>query len=175
MDMEWVLQEAFQDQRHSFLLNTIGIHHLSAEGPVQLWSFFMRRSTSVIGCMHQDQAAPLPSRLDQTIMVCFWVTDDIYSPEMHLYHSWQLGWHLHDKKKDNISMMSVQHNYAVNKKNKYSTNGLKGAVIFPELQKLSVFMQWEHFAAPCSSHITPKASEPNDRSTLILIECLRKG
>lgn len=116
--MEWVLQEAFQDQRHPFSLNTIGIHHLSAEGPVQLWSFFMRRSTSVIGCMHQDQAAYLPSRLDQTIMVCFWVTDDIYSPEMHLYHSWQLGWHLHDKKKDNISMMSVQHNYAVNKKKK---------------------------------------------------------
>lgn len=72
-------------------------------------------------------------------------------------------------------MMSVQHYYAVNKKKKYSTNGLKGAVIFPELQKLSVFMQWEHFAAPCSSHITPKASEPNDRSTLILIECIRKG
>lgn len=38
-------------------------------------------------------------------------------------------------------MMSVQHNYAVNKKKKYSTDGLKGAVIFPELQKLSVFMQ----------------------------------
>lgn len=134
--MEWVLQEAFQDQRHSFLLNTIGIHHLSAEGPVQLWSFFMRRSTSVIGCMHQDQAAPLPSRLDQTIMVCFWVTDDIYSPEMHLYHSWQLGWHLHDKKKDNISMMSVQHNYAVNKKKKIFNRWSERCSHFPRAPEI---------------------------------------
>lgn len=136
MDVEWVLQEAFQDQRHPFSLNTIGIHHLSAEGPVQLWSFFMRRSTSVIGCMHQDQAAPLPSRLDQTIMVCFWVTDDIYSPEMHLYHSWQLGWHLHDKKKDNISMMSVQHNYAVNKKKKIFNRWSERCSHFPRAPEI---------------------------------------
>lgn len=44
----------------------------------------------------------------------------------------------------------------------------------PEVKKLPVFMQWEHFTAPQSSHVSPQASESNDYSISILTECIRK-
>lgn len=122
-------------------------------------------------CMHHTHAAPLPSCLSQTIIVCLWVTDDIYSPEIYFYHRLGSQTDICTVKKDNVSMKSVQHDYVGKWKQYLSiwkvnspTTDLKGAVILPES---SDFMQREHFTAP---NITPKAWESNDHSISILTE-----
>lgn len=125
--------------------------------PIQLCSFFMRQSASVMRCMHHTQAAPPPTPpcLNQTIILCLWVTDDIYSPEIYFYHRVGRQTDICTIKRTIFQWSLCSTAILLNESNIYHsgkyifhpTSDLKGTVVFPELPKLSVFMQWEHFTA----------------------------
>lgn len=102
-----------------------------------------------------------PFHLIWTIVVCLWVTDDIYSPDVYLYpQSKQSEWHLH-KIKDMCSSVKSKSilslSLYVSGKFTHTTDQI-AKVVFQELQKRSVILcSGGHFTSPRSSQITPKS------------------
>lgn len=173
-----VLQRAVLDRHHSLFASCYRYPSPQCRSTLQLCSFFVWQPTRVMRCMHHAQAAPPPSCLTQAIIVCLWVTDDIYSPEIYFYHGvgrqidictikrtifqWSLCSTAMLLSESNIYLWG-KHIFYVIWSERYSH--------FPRTPKI---VSLYAVRALHNSHITPKAPESNDHSISILTECIRK-